>query len=447
MRPFFVFIILAAALVACRTSDPTPADLRVRIDSISQRVEKLRGEGFREPVQGRYLKRGDLLRIYDSVSFEESDPADSAWDRMLWSLGFIDSLGALDSASDSVDQASILAFYSRGVLWVVDDVRDSGLAGELDVTIAHELVHALQDQRWDLARLYREHRGLDGRLSLQYLLEGEARLIETLYSRQLTDSVKALALFPQLPMERFRDSLRVGEGLDPELVTLPTFHPYEQGARALAYRWAHGGWGAVDDWFRSIPPTSCFLHPESPCPGRLALEVEGMVEMPRGWRLLREGTVGEHYLDILFSLWRGSDQWIPVGSLRAGSLLHESWPDPGPDGAVDGWQADKFRLWRDDQGNLALAWKTSWKDSTAAERFLQAYQRVLVKKLRDDRIVERKGGLGLFRDPDAGVWDRVERFGSEVWIAEGMVSQKPFQFVPSGSKAVANAKIRMPRRP
>ncbi len=425
MRCLSVLLSLVGLIIACQSSDPTPVDLRVRIDSISRRVETLRHQTFRQPVQGRYLARSDLLRIYDSVSFEEPDPADSAWDSMLWSLGFVDSTGALDNAADSVDASSILAFYSRGVLWVVDDMRDST---DLDVTIAHELVHALQDQRWDLAKLYRNHRGLDGRLSLQYLLEGEARLVETLYAHHLADSNQALRLFPQLPLEQFRDSLRQGDGLDPEMITLPTFHPYEQGARALAWRWAKGGWASVDEWFRNVPPTTCFLHPETVCPKVVSLELSELATLPLGWHPLREGMVGEHYLDILFSLWRSSNQWIPAGSIQSGALLAEHWQDPGPDGAVNGWRGDRFGVWGDRFGNLALVWRTSWCDTIAAERFLQAYQRILVKKLREDRIVDRKAGMGLYHDPQAGVWDRIERFGAEVWIAEGMPTQKPFAF-------------------
>ena len=425
MRTFFVFSALAALLLSCRSSDPTPPDLRVRIDSILVRIEDLRSERFRHPVQGRYLARSDLLRIYDSVSFEEPDPADSAWDRMLWCLGFVDSLGALDDVADSVDESSIQAFYSRGVLWVVDDTRDSG---KLDLTIAHELVHALQDQRWDMARLYREHRGLDERLSLQYLLEGEARLVETLYAQQIRDPASALARLPQLPLGDFRDSLRAGEGLDPEMVTLPTYHPYEQGARALAWRWANGGWKAVDDWFRQIPPTSCFLHPEEACAPSPSPKIPTWPAVAQGWQLLREGTVGEHYLNILFSLWDQSDTWIPPGSLKAGALLDEPWIDPGPDALVDGWRADRFRIWRDDTGNLALVWKTAWRDTVSADRFFQAYQRLMVKKLRDDRVVEIGPAKALFRDGQAGVWDRLERFGTEVWIGEGLRGSAAFAF-------------------
>lgn len=425
MRTSFVLLALLALLCSCESSDPTPTDLRDRIDSISVRVEQLRGQRFVQPVQGRYLARADLLRIYDSVSFEEPDPADSAWDRMLWSIGFVDSLGVLDEAADSVDQSSIQAFYSRGVLWVVEDTRDSG---ELDVTIAHELVHALQDQRWDLAKLYRQRRGMDARLSLQYLLEGEARLVETLYAQNLSDSLRALALFPHWTLEKFRDSLRAGDGLDPEMVVLPTYHPYEQGARALAWRWAHGGWNAVDAWFRDVPPTSCFLHPERECLPPPPLEIDTPPPVRDGWTLLRQITVGEHYLNILFSLWSQSDQWIPPGSLKGAAILAQPWSDPGPDGTVEGWRGDNFRLWRDDEGNLALFWKTAWRDSVAAERFFQAYRRLMVKKMRDDVPIQSAPGMDLFYDHPAEVWDRVERFGAEVWIAEGMRSKAPFAF-------------------
>ena len=439
-RSALLLLILMGPLAGCHGSDPTPPALRVRIDSISRRVEDLRGERFLQPVQGRYIHRDQLLRVYDSVSFEEPDPADSAWDRMLWTLGFVDSLDALDGAADSVDQASIQAFYSRGVLWVVDDPKDSS---DLDVTIAHELVHALQDQRWNLPKLYREHRGLDGRLSIQYLLEGEARMVETMYSRRVTDPHLVLSIFPQLPMEAFRDSLRSGDGLDPEMVTIPTYHPYEQGARALALRRMQGGWAAVDEWFRNVPPTSCFLHPDEPCPPRLALDPAALRAQRPGWALLHEGQVGESYMDILFSLWRDADQWIPARELKSRSLLHEKWKDPGPDASVAGWTGDRFQVLRDSVGNLALAWRTGWRDSASAERFLRSYLRLLVHKQRDDQVVRREPGLALFHDRAAGVWDRVERFGSEVWIAEGISGSQPFSF--PGSRPAAGRRRKAAR--
>jgi hypothetical protein len=145
-------------------------------------------------------------------------------------------------------------------------------------------------------------------------------------------------------------------------------------------------------------------------------------------------------MDILFSLWRDAEKWIPPRELRSRSILRERWKDPGPDGMVAGWNGDRFQVLRDATGNLALAWRTGWKDSTSAERFLQGYERLLVRKQRDDQVVRREPGLALFHDKTAGVWDRIERFGSEVWIAEGIAGDKPFAFPGSRPIAVRHRK-------
>jgi hypothetical protein len=426
VRPAHILLFcIASCFAACQATKTSRVGLSDRIESISRRVESLRGESFRHRVVGRVLAREDLLRIYDSVSLDEADPADSAWDRMIWTIGFIDSLGALDGVADSVDQASIDAFYSRGVLWVVDGMLDSP---QLDATIAHELAHALQDQRWDLRKLYRAHRGLDQRLALQYLLEGEARLVETLYTHPVSAPEKILQRLPHLSLEAFRDTLRLAKGLDPEFVTLPTYHTYEQGARALAVRRLVGGWKAVDEWFSTPPTSSCFLHPEDSCHKPMDPDPTGLFPVAKGWWLLREGRVGEHYMNILLSVWRESPKWLPDSEIKAKILLDEQPKEPNPDQTVSGWRGDRFQVLRDGEGNLALAWRTVWEDSISARGFQHAYQRVLVRKQRDDSLYARTDRWSLFHDAQAGVWDRVERFGSEVWITEGVPGAKPFQY-------------------
>jgi hypothetical protein len=122
--------------------------------------------------------------------------------------------------------------------------------------------------------------------------------------------------------------------------------------------------------------------------------------------------------------------------VKARSILREAWKDPGPDSSVEGWRGDHFQVSRDDSGDLALAWRTGWRDSSSAERFLESYLHLLVHKQRDDEVVLRQPGVALFRDREAGVWDRVERFGSEVWIAEGIASRGPFAFPGSRTTAV-----------
>lgn len=418
--------LLALLLPSCSDrSDRTPPDLRERIDALQSVVERLRGESFRHPVEGRYVPRERLLEVYDSAAWEDGDPADTAWLPLLWAFGFIDSIDQDPGIADSVDRASIGAFYAKGTLWVVEDIRDS--TDELDVTVVHELVHALQDQRWDLGALTARAQGIDARLALQYLIEGEARFVETMYLEERRDSL--LARLPDLPLDAFRDSLRAGDGLDPELVTIPVFHPYDQGAHVLSRLWASGGWEAVDRWWRDPPSsTACFLEPAVPCSKPSPLPLAPLASFPGQWRRIHRGRLGAVHANILFSVWNGSEAWLPAEALRSGNLLLEG-QDPSPDQVTAGLVSDSFALWEGDSLALALTWRTRWRDDSAAAHFLEAWSRLLVRKQREDEVVARsRGNLTLAHDRGAGVWDRVERFGSEVWIVEGMPGSVPVVF-------------------
>lgn len=420
-------LLVAIAATGCRdsASDPTPPDLRRRIDSLQVVVERLRGARFAKPVQGRFVPRSRLLEVYDSVATERFDPADSAWSDLQWAFGFVDTLAPDDQSSDSLDRASIDAFYANGVLWVVDDVRAS--PEELDLTVAHELVHALQDQRWDLQRAMDDAGGIDRRLALQYLVEGEARLVETMLRMRRTDSLREA--LPALPLDAYRDTLRAGDGLDPEFVTIPVFHPYEQGAHVLAGRLSAGGWDAVDRWWRNPPRSSaCFLFQGEACFLPPPLALAPLEIHPPGWRRIHRGSIGAVYTSILFSLWTESSGWIPPGAVRSGSFLAMGSDIP-PDSVISGMRSDSFALYADDSGALSLAWRTSWRDDVSASRFLESWSRLLVRKQREDRIRRHvPGTLVLAEDRASRVWDRVERFGDEVWVLEGFPGRAPPSF-------------------
>lgn len=131
---------------------------------------------------------------------------------------------------------------------------------------------------------------------------------------------------------------------------------------------------------------------------------------------------------ILFSIWRDSEEWIEPGSLRSEDFLRRGRDLP-PDSVVQGMVSDSFALMEDGEGSLALVWRTSWDDAAQAGRFLDAWSRLLVRKQRNDEVVAASPGtLMLARDAADGVWDRAERFGNEVWIAEGVPSRKRLVF-------------------
>ncbi|MFO0842595.1 MAG: ChaN family lipoprotein [Gemmataceae bacterium] len=129
----------------------------------------------------------------------------------------------------------------KKALFLYDDVKGNYAKGVL----VHEMVHALQDQHFGLAKLHSTSFGSDQELALAALIEGDATLtmIELLKKEQphaekmlLTDLSKAK--------------------------NLQNAFLYGAGARFVSEVKRRGGWKAVDQRYRFRPTsTAAVLHP------------------------------------------------------------------------------------------------------------------------------------------------------------------------------------------
>src|SRR5262249_9491290 len=119
-----------------------------------------------------------------------------------------------------------LGYYSTKdkTLFVYDDVSGAYERGVL----IHEMVHALQDQHFGLAKLHQSTLGSDAELALAALIEGDATFttIELLKDKQ----PKVIAML-DAPLEKARD--------------VQTAFLYAQGARYVQALKKRGGWPAV----------------------------------------------------------------------------------------------------------------------------------------------------------------------------------------------------------
>ena len=179
-------------------------------------------------------------------------------------------------------------------------VRGAGLGGLIaEVTLAHELTHALEDQRFDI-----EPHGASGFLSDRAvanaaLREGSATLAMVEYvaltqgggqelppevRRRLLEELDELALPASSGLPRY-----VREGL---------VFSYAAGAIFVSRLESRGGWAAVDSAFGEDPPLSSeqIMHPrkyevgEGPVPVRL----RGVrAALPSGARVVARGDLGE----------------------------------------------------------------------------------------------------------------------------------------------------------
>jgi uncharacterized iron-regulated protein len=160
-------------------------------------------------------------------------------------------------------------------LYVYDDIAGNYQRGVL----IHEMVHALQDQHFGLAKLHQPDLDSDAELAHAALIEGDATftMIEVLRNEQ----PKAAAML-EVPLDKAKD--------------LRKAFLYSQGARYVKALKERGGWEGVNNRYR-LPPrsTAAILHPEGVGtidlgPGRSVGEL-GLIQMLASQPAVREQAV------------------------------------------------------------------------------------------------------------------------------------------------------------
>jgi hypothetical protein len=134
-------------------------------------------------------------------------------------------------------------------------VRGESITPFVRRVIVHELTHALDDQHFDLAEV-RRFSGPSNALSIEALIEGDARRVDAAYVATLSDADRIQATHPDVGPANPADAL------PEEMQTLLDF-PYTAGAPFVAALAEHGGEAAVDEAFGQPPLRSReVLHPE-----------------------------------------------------------------------------------------------------------------------------------------------------------------------------------------
>jgi hypothetical protein len=313
--------VLAVALVLDREGDPAPPTAKFTaadVARVAARVEKLRGLKFERPVRPLFLDRDEAVALAARISRSEYSEAEQRVDEEgLKLLGLLRPNTDLRAAVDSVEQEQVLGFYDdRSKRLVV--ISDPGATRPLlEITLAHELVHALEDQRFGLD--VPEGVPDDAALAESSLAEGTATALMIDYAKRYMKLGDVLQLASESG----------GESLPPFLEKLLLF-PYLEGEKFVSeFRGERGGWGPIDAIYRFRRPHSSeqVLHPRRYALGERAERVPAPPLGPAlgpGWRRLRATALGEYDLRLLFDL---------VGGTR-------------PAAGAEGWGGGRYELWR-----------------------------------------------------------------------------------------------------
>lgn len=224
-------------------------DLEVLVDELQAYVAEARGLEFLRDVE---------IELADDAAFQArllEDFEDDA-DEIAKVEVFYKALGLLEPDADLLEE--LRGIYSAGVLGFYDPetdelvVRGTALTPYVRQTIVHELVHALDDQHFELDRddEYDERKDEIGS-GFSAVVEGNARRIEQEWLDEQPEAVQEQAKAEE---EAFADGIDVDAF--PEILLFEIGAPYELGRILVDALVGEGGQRAVDAALQDPPTTT-----------------------------------------------------------------------------------------------------------------------------------------------------------------------------------------------
>lgn len=329
---------------------------------ILQRVEEIRGLSTLEPVPIRTVDPEASVREH----LEAIRPADlralRADETLLRRIGFLPADFDLLQAMEDLAGLGVAGYYrpEQGDIAIVDS--DGALDAYAPWTIAHEYVHALQDQHFDIESALDDAPRGDAETAVGALIEGDATLL--MMGLAMRDAVSGSVP----PDPAGQAALETGTSdLDvfPPALARELIFPYLDGLYFAQRLWGRGGWSAVDDAWAGPPvSTEQVMHPER-YPDELPVTIrlpELAERLGRGWMTGPRSTMGELRLSILVAGDAPHD--IPLLPLTGIRLPHAE--------AADGWAGDRIATLDGPRGAWAVVWQTAWDSPADAAEFASA---------------------------------------------------------------------------
>jgi hypothetical protein len=388
-----------------------------------RRVEAARGIQSTKPVPGVLLDRKDLIaRVKDHVTREL--PAEAIRDEglELALFGFIPGQFDYEAAEYELLQDQLAGYYepADGTMYMANDLGEE----EASATLAHELVHALQDQRWNLADRSKYSPGQGDRSeAVSALAEGDATsaMFDVMIERAAPGQGKTAIDMPDdLFGEQIRAGMNDGPGAKaPHIMKTSLVAPYIYGTLFVHSLRRQGGWAAVNGAWDNPPTTSeqvlhidKWIAHEAP----IAIAAPAFASLGAGWRSVDEDSEGE------------------LGT----RLAYEEWMDARAAAELSaGWGGDRGVLLRSGD-QVAFAWRLRYDPGkTKDERAAKAWP-ALVKALDGalGKAQASEPGFSCHARTDRGPF-AIARAGADLIVVLGPATSTAAGWSSAGDCALA----------
>lgn len=347
-------------------ADDKQAELERKLESALSYMAEVRGLPAKSKVKGHLIAR-DAIEQYLRQQIDAEAPPDviHATEALLYGFGSVERSFDYRASVISLMTSQLLGFYDpkQKAFFVSGELSGE----EADVTLWHELVHALQDQHYDLAKLTHWQPDLgDTQAAIHALAEGDATsamLDAMLKPRGVT------ALDVPEGLMRAESVLGSAALTAPPVLVRSLLAPYIDGLAFTNFLRKIGGFASVDEAWRAPPvSTEQLLHPEK----YLAREPPLVVSLPPAPAHAPElverfhDVMGEQTLRLLF------EEWLPARTAAA---------------SASDWGGDRLAVFSDEaRQRWALGWHLRFDSVAAAQRAAEAFARGMPLTERSDTL-------------------------------------------------------------
>ncbi|MGC4106135.1 MAG: hypothetical protein QM753_07235 [Thermomicrobiales bacterium] len=360
------------ALVALTVSvSPSLAAQSSVFTDIEDRTQQIRQLDLLKPLDLNFITREEMRAEIAAEDYPLEEQQEDL--RVLVAFGLAPADTDLGALYNDLYGDGVLGYYdpNTGRMVVVSDSGEgtTELSASQELTFAHETVHALQDQHFDLVALQNHANAAnsDTSLALIALPEGDATYFESIYAT--SDRAFLRRLLDEYQNTEIPDVLESA----PAIFIETLYFPYEQGSTFVGAVYEDGGWKAVDAVYANPPiSTEQVLHPEKYFAGEQPIAVavsDPTAALGDGWTILDDDTFGEFQISILLN--------------TADSISDEEAQD-----AAAGWGGDHYVV-VGDADDTAIYWATVWDSEDDANEFA----RTLIER-ETDRLGAETSPLG-----------------------------------------------------
>ncbi len=321
------------------------------IAEVMRQLERIRGFDYTHPVVAQPVTQeeigADIVAFADTSYPEEQYARRSlAWD----TIGVIPDGTSLREAYENYGGSQVIGYYNTltGELKFVGTESPSPYDR---ITLAHELTHAIDDQRFGLERLDALGAGCrDEELAADLaLVEGNATFFMLQWARTFLTATEQV----QVGIEAAAQDVST-EGIPPFIQRLQSWS-YDEGLRFISALEASRGLDAVDAAFAAPPvSTEQVIHPERyPNDAPTPVDVPNLSEeLGRGWEDIDVMTIGESWLALALGLRMGGSE---------------------ANAAAAGWDGGTYRAWSNGD-DVAVLLATVWDTERDAAEFAAAME-------------------------------------------------------------------------